>query len=234
MKSRTEKKTEVKPAKKKVNIGSLIIRIVLILLILGLIGGGILGVMNAYVINSTKPYVYSLEDFRKGSISRSMHYDAVIVLGCAIWGSDPSPMLADRLRTAAAVYKTGCADRIIVSGDSEHPEKYDETGVMKRFLINENGIPLDKVECDPLGLSTYESMYRAQKKYNLKSIVVVTTGFHVARSVYDAHNFGIEAVGVEAINSGYVIKKYNYVREFIARGKDLAFTYFKVDYPIEA
>ena len=232
MKSRTEKKTEKKKPVRKVNVGSLIVRIALILVILGLIGGGTLGVMNAYMINSTKPYVYSLQDFQSGSISRSMHFDAVIVLGCAVWGDGPSPMLADRLRTAAAVYKTGCADRIIVSGDSEHPEKYDETNTMKRFLINEHGIPLDKIECDPLGLSTYESMYRADKKYNLKSVVVVTTGFHVARSVYDAHNFGIEAVGVEAINSGYVIKQYNYWREFIARGKDLVFTYLKVDYAV--
>ena len=45
-------------------------------------------------------------------------------------------------------------------------------------------------------------------------------------------NFGIEAVGVEAINSGYVIKQYNYWREFIARGKDLVFTYLKVDYAV--
>ena len=27
----------------------------------------------------------------------------------------------------------------------------------------------DKIVCDPLGLSTYESMNRAVKKYNLKS-----------------------------------------------------------------
>ena len=36
-----------------------------------------------------------------------------------------------------------------------------------------------------------------------------------------------KAVGVEAINSGYVIKPYNYFREFVARGKDLVFTIIK-------
>ena len=97
---------------------------------------------------------------------------------------------------------------------------------MAGFLVNE-GVPEDKIFCDTLGLSTYESMNRALNVYHIDSAVVVTTGFHVPRSVYDAHSFGIKAVGVEAINSGYVIKPYNYVREFVARGKDLVFTIFK-------
>ena len=85
----------------------------------------------------------------------------------------------------------------------------------------------DKIVCDTLGLSTYESMYRADAVYHLKSMVVVTTGFHVARGVYDARGFGIDAEGVEAINTGYVIKPYNYCREFVARGKDLIYMIFK-------
>ena len=125
-----------------------------------------------------------------------------------------------------SVYNTGCCDYILVTGDSEHPEKYDETGAMKSFLI-ENGIPESAIVCDTLGLSTYESMLRACTLYDIKSAVVVTTGFHCARSVYDSHMFGIESVGVEAINSGYVIKQYNYYREFIARGKDYVFTIIK-------
>ena len=201
----------------------IILKIFVVLVVLGLIGLLALGLMNNHVIGSTKSSVYSLSDFES---SNDKHYEAVIVLGCAVWDNGPSPMLADRLRTAAAVYKTGCADYILVTGDSEKPEKYDETGAMRDFLIDE-GIPSDKIICDPLGLSTYESMLRAKREYNIVSSVVVTTDFHVARSVYDAESFGIVSVGVEAINSGYVIKPYNYVREFIARGKDFVFTIIK-------
>ena len=73
-------------------------------------------------------------------------------------------------------------------------------------------------------------MLRAVTLFNVKSAVVVTTGFHCERSVYDACNFGIESVGVEAINSGYVIRQYNYYREFIARGKDFVFMLIKPGY----
>ena len=205
------------------------LKIFLILALLFFLGVLTLQILNVYVKNNTDPYVYTLEDFTAGEVSSEAHYDAVIVLGCAVWGDSASPMLADRLRTAAAVYKTGCADYILVTGDSEEPEDYDETGVMKEFLINE-GIASDSIVCDPLGLSTYESMLRAVTLFDVKTAVVVTTGFHCHRSVYDSRMFGIESVGVEAINTGYVIRQYNYQREFIARGKDFIFMLIKPGY----
>ena len=208
----------------------LLLKILLVLVIIGFLGVAVLGLMNIHVYNSSSPDVYSLESFTSSSVSSDAHYDAVIVLGCAVWeGGVASPMLADRLRTAAAVFKTGCADYVLVTGDSENPEDYDETGCMKEFLINE-GISESDILCDPLGLSTYDSMLRAVTLFNVKSAVVVTTSFHCERSVYDARNFGIESVGVEAINSGYVIRQYNYYREFIARGKDFVFMLIKPGY----
>ena len=206
-------------------IKTFFIRLILILVVLCVICGLTLGLLNYHVIESTGSVTYSLEDFESSDVSRE-HYDAVIVLGCAVWSNGPSPMLADRLRTAAAVYKTGCADYVLVSGDSEHPEDYDETGAMKAFLIEE-GVPEEDIKCDPLGLSTYETAMRSAYLFDIDSAVVVTTEFHVARSVYDCRAFGIESVGVEAINSGYVIRTYNYVREFIARGKDFVFAIIK-------
>ena len=201
-------------------------KLFLLLSMLFFLGVLILGFMNGHVINSCGSDVYSLDDFVAGEVASDAHYDAVIVLGCAVWDNSASPMLADRLRTAAEVYKTGCADYVLVTGDSLEPWKYDETGVMREFLIRE-GVPAESIVCDPLGLSTYESMMRAVKEFGISSAVVVTTGFHCARSVYDSKMFGINSVGVEAINSGYVIRQYNYYREFVARGKDFVFTLIK-------
>ena len=217
------KKPEKKTNKKWQRV---FLKIFLTLSLLFFLGVLILQIMNSHVENNTSSDVYSLDGFVAGDVSTDAHYDAVIVLGCAVWNDTASPMLADRLRTAAMVYETGCADYILVSGDSEEPDKYDETGVMKNFLVNQ-GIDPDSIVCDPLGLSTYETMLRAVKVFGIKTAVVVTTGFHCARSVYDSHKFGIESVGVEAVNSGYVIREYNYYREFIARGKDFVFTLFK-------
>lgn len=211
--------------KRNSKVKNFFFKLFLSLIVIGVICGLTLGVLNYLMMESTKPVTYSLDAFESSEVSRS-HYDAVIVLGCAVWGDGPSPMLADRLRTAASVYKTGCADYVLVSGDSENAEDYDETGVMKAFLISE-GVPEFDIKCDALGLSTYETAMRSSNLYDIKTAVVVTTEFHVARSVYDCRAFGIESVGVEAINSGYVIQPYNYCREFVARGKDFVYAIIK-------
>jgi len=212
--------------KNRSKFAKIICRIFLVIMIAGLIGLVALGGMNIYMIESTDGDVHSLEDFEASEFS-SQHYDAVIVLGCAVYkNGKASPMLADRLRTAAAVYKTGCADLVLVSGDSEEPDLYDETGTMKEFLIQE-GVPEADILCDPMGLSTYETALRSVSVFGISSAVVVTTGFHCGRAVYDCRMFGIQSIGVEAVNSGYVIRPYNYLREFIARGKDLVFTVLK-------
>lgn len=211
--------------KRNSKVKNFFFKLFLSLIVLGVICGLTLGVLNYLMMESTKPVTYSLDAFESSEVSR-VHYDAVIVLGCAVWGDGPSPMLADRLRTAASVYKTGCADYVLVSGDSENAEDYDETGVMKAFLISE-GVPEADIKCDAFGLSTYETAMRSYYLYDIKTAVVVTSGFHVARSVYDCRAFGIESVGVEAINSGYVIQPYNYCREFVARGKDFVYAIIK-------
>lgn len=186
-----------------------------------------LGVMNLIVYYSTNDSVFDPAEIGESEYFSDSHYDAVIVLGCGIEpDGTPQPVLADRLRTAAMVYNTGCADYILVSGDSRYPLDHDETGSMKTFLIAE-GISPDKIVCDPMGLSTYETMRRAVSEYDIKTAVVVTSGFHTHRSVYNSHEFGIVSVGVKAINSGYIMYKRNYVREFFARGKDFVFCIFK-------
>ena len=132
-------------SRSKGKIKTFFFRLFLVLLVLGVLCGGVLGLLNYFVIESSRPTVYSLDAFESSDASRA-HYDAVIVLGCAVWDNGPSPMLADRLRTAAAVYKTGCADYVLVSGDSEHPDDYDETKVqmlLKLVIPRVNNCMLD-------------------------------------------------------------------------------------------
>lgn len=211
-----------KKAKSK-SVFKVLLKILLVLLILAIVGVGSLVLVNKHVIDSTRGDVYTLDGFISNNNS---HYDCVIVLGCAVWGNTPSPLLKDRLLTAVSVYNSGCCDYILVSGDGLNPLDYDEIGPMTDFLIEE-GIPADKIKKDPLGLSTYESMLRAEKEFGISSAVIVTSDFHLARALYDARAFDYLSVGVEAIQSGYTLSKSNYEREFLARGKDFVFALIK-------
>ena len=174
------------------------------------------------VILSVNGRVSSLESFET-----DRQYDCIIVLGCAVYkDKSPSPFLKDRLATAVCLYNEGVADKILLSGDRNEAEEYDEVGAMYEYCIN-CGVDPEDIFLDVYGYSTYETMYRAYNYYGVRSAVIVTQGYHIYRSTFIAGGLGIDAAGVKAINSGYVVAPHNYLRESVAIVKDIIQTLCK-------
>lgn len=174
------------------------------------------------VILSVNGRVSSLESFET-----DRKYDCIIVLGCAVYkDKSPSPFLKDRLATAVCLYNEGVADKILLSGDRNEAEEYDEVGAMYEYCIN-CGVDPEDIFLDVYGYSTYETMYRAYNYYGVRSAVIVTQGYHIYRSTFIAGGLGIDAAGVKAINSGYVVAPHNYLRESVAIVKDIIQTLCK-------
>lgn len=157
-------------------------------------------------------------------------YDYIIVPGCAVRGKRPSDMLRDRLDRAAELYSEGAASQIIVSG-AQDDAYYSEPDVMKNYLI-EKGVPEDKIITDPLGFSTYETVYMAKNAFDVKSAVFVTQKYHLYRTVFLAKRFGIDAKGVVSMPNTYVKQVTYSLREILARNKDFIFSFLKPDYPV--
>ena len=152
--------------------------------------------------------------------------DCILVLGAGVYADgSPSPMLADRLDTAARLYERGVSYRIIVSGDHGR-EDYDEVGTMKKYLVAA-GVPAEAVFMDHAGFSTYESMYRAKEVFLADSIIAVSQRYHLYRAVYDARHLGLEARGVCADSRRYFGQFYRDAREILARCKDFVYCIFK-------
>jgi len=196
-------------------------RILVYFLIAGVVCALFLAIANTIIITSTSSMIYTLDEIS----SPEEDCDCIIVLGCGVWGDSPTPFLSDRLDTAIDLYKRGFAPKILMSGDHGQSD-YDEVNVMRRYAL-ERGVPSEDIFMDHAGFSTYETMIRADKIFGIKKAIVVTQAFHLARSLYDCRNFGIECRGVEAINSGYVVLPKNYVRETVARAKDLIWCIIK-------
>jgi vancomycin permeability regulator SanA len=146
---------------------------------------------NLYVLKSSEPHIYGPEEVP----SRSL----IIVLGAAVGRTRPSYTVARRLDTALALFEAGRADRILVSGRTQLP--YDEVGVMRRYL-EDRGVPAEAILDDGLGVRTYETFRRAREVFGVEDALVVSSHYHVPRSVFLARHFGIDAVGVEAQNDG--------------------------------
>ncbi|MBQ7783947.1 MAG: YdcF family protein [Oscillospiraceae bacterium] len=151
--------------------------------------------------------------------------DCIIVLGCRVNGTSPSPMLGDRLTVGVDLYQRGAAPKLLMSGDHGRKE-YDEVNAMKQFAVERN-IPSEDVFMDHAGFSTYESMYRAKEIFAAKKVIIVTQSYHLYRAVYIAQKLGMEAYGVPSDLQSYINQKRYDIREILARDKDFVMTIIK-------
>jgi vancomycin permeability regulator SanA len=143
---------------------------------------------------------------------------AAIVLGARVYADGtPSPMLQDRLDTGIKLYKLGKVDKLLLSGDHGQTD-YDEVNTMLAYVLA-RGVPTWDVFTDHAGFDTYDTMYRAIDVFRVRSALIVTQEFHLARSVYTAQTLGLDCVGVVADIQPYGDETRNRMREWLARGK---------------
>jgi len=145
-------------------------------------------------------------------------YDCILILGCLVRGDTPSQMLQDRLDTGIRLYFDGVAPKILMTGDGR-TDDYNEVAVMKAYAIKK-GVPEAAIICDPLGLCTYDSMWRAENVYGIDSAVVVTQKYHLTRALYNADGVGMDVCGVASDLDIYTKRFYRNTREVFARFKD--------------
>lgn len=145
--------------------------------------------------------------------------DAIIVLGSGIWGDYPTPLLAERLDTAIALYEAGASERIIMSGDGENPSHHDEPLVMANYAIS-RGVPEEAILLDRFGLNTHATVYRAIHRYELNHVIFVSQHYHLERTLYLARMFGLRATGVYCDKRRISGQTARDVREVLARVKD--------------
>lgn len=152
--------------------------------------------------------------------SMEVNFEYVLVLGCGVYSDgNPTPMLADRVETAASLYASGVCDCLLMSGEYRD-ETYNEVGAMKR-VAEGHGVPLDAIFTDPLGLSTYDSIMRFAAERPGARIIIVTQSYHLPRALYLADKAGLDAYGVSADLRTYAGQiKYD-LREIFARFKDV-------------
>lgn len=142
--------------------------------------------------------------------------DAMIVLGCQIWGASPSPMLLYRLEKALDVYKKGYADYIIVSGGQGKDEQYTEAYIMKEWL-KKNGVDGNIIIEETKATSTFENIKYSQKimeDRKLNTAIIVSSEFHMFRSLRLAKRLDLKAYAAPAPTVEH-LKPYYFSREII-------------------
>jgi SanA protein len=165
-------------------------------------------VMNWWIARYARDFCFS-------HVAELPRRQVAIVLGAKVLANGtPSTALEDRLEAALELWRAELVSEVLVSGDA-HAAEHDEPLAMRRWLV-EQGVPEDRVRCDPAGFRTLDTMQRAASVFRVPSAVVCTQGFHLPRAVFLARRAGIDAVGLAA-DGRYRTRADNHVREIGAR-----------------
>ena len=158
------------------------------------VGGAVLllvcVLMHMHVVLSAAAHTFAPADAPRA--------DCIVVPGARIHADGtPYDLLTDRLAAAAQLFAAGKAPRIVLSGRGGGELAVDEVGAMRRWLV-ERGVPAAALVDDPLGLRTLDTMRQLRGQGGIRSAIVVTNPFHVARSVFLGRSAGLDVCGVEA------------------------------------
>lgn len=166
-------------------------------------------VVNFWVVISTqKQWSYAISDVPNRRVA--------LVLGTSRKTSEgnPNPFFDNRIKSAAALYKSGKISHIIVSGDNRS-RYYNEPGDMKKSLMG-LGVPADAITMDHAGLRTLDSIIRCYKIYGQKEFVLVTQSFHCPRALFIANYYELDVFAVAADEPAGDYPQLM-IREWIAR-----------------
>jgi len=146
--------------------------------------------------------------------------DIAVVLGNRVEAdSSLSPVLRGRVDKALLLYRQGRVHTIMVSGGRGMTgPRVPEGMAMKRYLV-EKGVPADRVIEDNDGENTYltaKNFKMVNDSLHCRSVIVVSTFYHITRCKYIFRKLGIRNVHGASSDTFYANDLVGLLREFPA------------------
>lgn len=136
------------------------------------------------------------------SADKAPQAPVAIVFGAGLMrDGSPTPILRDRVATAAELYFNGKVEKILMSGDNRFID-YNEPQAMKEFAL-ELGVPEQDIVLDYAGRRTYDTCYRAKSIFGVEQALLVTQHYHQPRALITCNGLGLPANGVESDKRSY-------------------------------
>jgi len=128
-------------------------------------------------------------------------YDAILLLGVELAGDDrPTGELLARCDTAAEAYRKGLSETVIACGGRLPGHEICEADVMAKIL-EAHGVPDSAIIRENQSQDTMENMRFAAHLLGGakgKRVLVVTSDYHLRRSVMTARRVGFRGAGAAA------------------------------------
>jgi SanA protein len=177
------------------------------------------GLAGVAVLVGLAPRAYTALRYRRQiySPASAPAERVAVVFGAGLQGNgQASPVLFDRVATAAELFQSGKVSKLLLSGDNRFLN-YNEPQAMFE-AARQLGVPAEALVMDYAGRSTYDTCYRAHAIFGLTQAVLVTQAFHLPRALYLCEALGMQTVGVVADRRDYLASSLFYwnVREIFA------------------
>ena len=180
----------------KIRFSQLVRSIVRMILYLFIAGFLVLGLPWLFLKLYSQPHIFSPQQAPGKRVA--------IVFGAGLrWDGTPSPVLEDRVATAAELYFSGKVEKLLMSGDNRFLD-YNEPGAMLNFALK-LGIPREDIVLDYAGRRTYDTCYRAKEIFGVSQALLVTQAFHLPRAVFTCNSLGLPSEGVIADRRRYIM-----------------------------
>lgn len=142
----------------------------------------------------------------------------IVVLGCQLWGENPSPMLQKRLDKAYDLLVKYPDVPVVVTGGQGDDEVISEGEGMKRYLVR-RGISEDRIIVEDKSTSTYENIRNAfeitDSKGLSRDITIATSEYHLYRASLIAKSQGAgEVTSIPSFTDFNLVPAY-WVREWL-------------------
>jgi len=188
-------------------------------------GVGILTLVVALWLGAVAGWIVAF-----GEVDHARPSDCAIVLGAAAYGSKPSPVFAERINHAVALYQSGTVKCLLFTGGSVIEADQSESVVARSHAIAA-GVPADAIFIESQSRTTAQNLAQAKgvmKEHGLKTAVIVSDPLHLKRAASMAADLSIDAVTSPTptsryrtwkVKAGFLIREVFYLHGYWLTGK---------------
>ncbi len=154
--------------------------------LLGMVGGLLGAVLCLWLHSAFRIYAYA--DVRSG-----VSADAAIVLGAAVWDSEPSPVFAERINHAIDLYHDGRVAALVLTGGRGIGDTLSEAEAARRYAMV-RGVPASDLYVETESRITYGNLCGARSvmaREGLTRALLVSDPLHMRRSMHMAEDLGL-------------------------------------------
>ena len=143
--------------------------------------------------------------------------DAAIVLGAAVWDTEPSPVFRERINHAITLYKTNQVKNVIFTVGQGEVTEQAESIVAKDYAI-ERGVAAANILTETQSRTTFQNLYYAKQEAEdnqLSQFLIVSDPLHMKRAMLMAQDLDMKAKSSPTLTTRY--KSLSAQSEFLRR-----------------